>query len=142
MFGHGASNYFRFPVCPACAGNYDLSVCTLGKFRNEGAVIYKCYNCVTKNYKNVNHEADDIRCPCKQDYLDVRKIITSNSARKWAKRRNVPIDFNLQQEHFPQLTSTSTSYGQSAVHQKVDSCFARVMAELEISVRKNNADII
>lgn len=118
MFGHGGSNCYRSPVCPACAGNHDFSVCNLSKTQQQGTVIYKCFNCVKNNYKNVNHKADDVRCPCRQDYLNIRQRITSNSVPRRPKRRDVPV-FNNIEEDFPQLLSTSTPYVQSADRRKV-----------------------
>lgn len=79
MFGHGSRNCHRSAICAACAGNHDISVCTLSKTQHEGPVVYKCFNCVKKKLSNVNHKADDPKCPCRQDYLEIRSRITSGS---------------------------------------------------------------
>lgn len=120
MFGHGTSNCFRSPVCPACAGNHDFSVCNLSKTQHEGPVIYKCFNCVKRNYKNVNHKADDVRCPCRQDYLNIRSKITSNPAPIQNKQRNIQNVYNLHGD-FPNLPSSSNSppHAQPAVRNKL-----------------------
>lgn len=79
MYGHGSKNCHRSAVCSVCAGNHDSSVCTLNKTQHEGPVVYKCFNCSKKNLKNVNHKADDPKCPCRQEYLEMRRRITSRS---------------------------------------------------------------
>lgn len=100
MFGHGAQNCNRVEVCPACAGNHDYAVCTLNKFSLDGSVIYKCYNCVKKNFRNVNHRADDPRCPYRQEYLDIRRRISSRS--RVVRSRDNCTNFDKYVINFPQ----------------------------------------
>lgn len=117
MFGHGSRNCHRSPVCSACAGNHDLSVCTLNKTQHEGPVVYKCFNCVKKNFSNVNHKADDPRCPCRQDYLEIRSRITSSRQ----KPRNLP-EFFCGPDDFPSPVYKNNTPGmcKSYVHPAVD----------------------
>lgn len=103
MFGHGARNCKRVSVCPACAGNHDYSVCTLNKISHDGSVIYKCYNCAMKNLRNVNHRADDPRCPCRQDYLEIRKRITTKN-RNYHGKINFA-GYESDDDDFPQLSN-------------------------------------
>lgn len=77
MYGHGAANCHRKSACLGCGGDHDYAVCTLEKLPQNGPVIYKCHNCIKKNLKNVNHRADDIRCPCRKEYLEIRHKVTS-----------------------------------------------------------------
>lgn len=79
MYGHGARNCNRVKVCTACAGNHDYADCTLNKGSPDGSIVYKCHNCTKKNYKNVNHRADDPKCPCRREYLDIRQRLTAKS---------------------------------------------------------------
>lgn len=77
MFGHGSRNCHRTVVCPACAGNHDLPVCTLNQTQRDGPVVYKYFNCSKRNLNNVNHKADDPKCPCRQDYMQMRNRVTN-----------------------------------------------------------------
>lgn len=104
MYGHGARNCFRGAVCPSCAGNHDLSVCTLNKTQSNGPVVYKCYNCLTKKYSNFNHRADDPRCPCRKDYLEIRQRLTSRSGGT-SRIRAQTADFAYNVDDHPQLSS-------------------------------------
>lgn len=77
MYGHGSANCFRTVACLGCGGAHDYSVCQLNKTPIEGPVIYKCFNCIKKNLKNVNHRADDLHCPSRKEYLDIRQKVTN-----------------------------------------------------------------
>ena len=101
MYGHGASNCNRVVICSACAGNHKLSKCTLNNSGNVGTIIYKCYNCLKKNLRNVNHRADDPKCPSRQEYLDIRHRLTSKT-RTTKMRPNVSF-FDANEHDFPQL---------------------------------------
>lgn len=76
LYGHGSSNCFRKNACLGCGGPHDYSTCQLNKVSAEGPVIYKCFNCIKKNLKNVNHRADDLNCPSRREYLEIRQRIT------------------------------------------------------------------
>lgn len=102
MYGHGARNCFRVAVCPACAGNHDHSECVLSKTQQNGPVIYKCYNCLSKKLSNVNHRADDPRCPCRKDYLEIRQRLTSRSGGMYHRRAQTA-DYHYNVDSHPQL---------------------------------------
>lgn len=76
MYGHGSSNCHRSAVCLGCGGAHDYANCQLNKVSSSGPVVYKCYNCLTRKMKNVNHRADDPKCPSRKEYLDVRRKVT------------------------------------------------------------------
>lgn len=76
LYGHGSSNCFRKNACLGCGGPHDYSTCQLNKVSTEGPVIYKCFNCINNNLKNVNHRADDVNCPSRREYLEIRQRIT------------------------------------------------------------------
>lgn len=101
MYGHGAKNCHRTSVCSACAGNHDFAECKLNKTSHDTSVVFKCHNCVKKGFKLINHKADDPRCPCRQEYLEIRQRITSKS-RPISNRTNTS-SFNIVKEHFAQL---------------------------------------
>lgn len=105
MYGHGANHCHRNNICPACAGNHDYSVCTLSKTEIEGPVIYKCHNCSNKKLKNINHRADDPRCPCRKEYLEIRQRATSHRSFVPQRRVNNASDINITVDNFPQLAN-------------------------------------
>lgn len=113
MYGHGASNCHRSPVCIACAGCHDVSTCILPKTQHQGAVVYKCFNCVKNKLKNVNHKADDPKCPCRQEYLDIRGRVTSAKSSPQKNNKYLP-KFVFSPDDFPPpLYHTNTGMPQS-----------------------------
>ena len=88
MYGHGSSNCFRSAVCISCGGNHDYSSCQLNKLPTKGPVINKCYNCIKRNLKNVNHRADDPQCPARKEYLEIRRRVTTKNQPKNLKTQN------------------------------------------------------
>lgn len=82
MFGHGSANCYRNAICTACAGNHDVSTCTLNKTFYEGPVVYKCHNCIRKKFKNINHKADDINCPSRKEYLEIKQKLALRNKQK------------------------------------------------------------
>lgn len=101
MFGHGSSNCFRENACLGCGGPHDYSICQLQKVPNNDAVVYKCFNCAKKNLKNWNHRADDLRCPCRKEYMEIRQRVTAN------RRTNKLIstqEYPLTKDDFPSIS--------------------------------------
>ena len=68
--------------------------------------------------ENVNHKAGDIKCPCRQNYLKIRKRVTSGSASYPHREKISPIFRNFE-EDFPQLHPTPTPRLQTADCRKV-----------------------
>lgn len=101
MYGHGAKNCNRVQVCAACSGSHDFADCPLNKSSPDGSIVYKCHNCTKKNHRNVNHRADDPKCPCRREYIEIRQRLTSKS-RTSDKRRNS--NFLMEDCDFPQLS--------------------------------------
>lgn len=68
MFGHGAANCARAPVCSACAGAHPVSDCQTASNSNEDTTaappIYNCANCAVRKLKS-DHRADDPTCATK-----------------------------------------------------------------------------
>lgn len=55
--------------------------------------------------RNVNHRADDPRCPCRQEYLDIRQRITSKYNGPTHINANVS-NANLNTDCFPQSSNS------------------------------------
>lgn len=79
MYGHGARNCYRTNICIACGANHDYSTCPINKTTQMGPAAYKCFNCIKKNLKNINHRADDPRCPCRKEYLLIRQNVSNKN---------------------------------------------------------------
>ncbi|XP_065365524.1 uncharacterized protein LOC135958550 [Calliphora vicina] len=77
MYGHGSANCFRTIACLGCGGAHDYSNCQLNKTPTDGPVIYKCFNCIKRKLKNINHRADDPHCPSRKEYLEIRQKVTN-----------------------------------------------------------------
>lgn len=102
MFGHGASNCYRKNACLVCGGPHDASVCQISKTSCHSPVIYKCHNCSKQNLKNINHRADDPKCPSRRQYLEIREKVTRNKSH--FKTTNTRRTFSFSEEDFPQIT--------------------------------------
>ena len=100
MYGHGAANCFRKEACLGCGGPHDYSICPLDKVPSNGPVIYKCFNCIKKNRKHVNHRADDPRCPLRKEYINIRHRITNRNAPN-RYLRETPQDIDFSEKEFP-----------------------------------------
>lgn len=103
MFGHGSANCHRKNACLGCGGPHDYSVCQLNKSSLDGPIVYKCFNCASKNLKNINHRADDLRCPSRREYLEIRERVSSN--RKKSKVSFSRPGFVASVEDFPSMNS-------------------------------------
>lgn len=104
MFGHGSANCYRKSICTGCGGPHDYASCQLNKTSFEGPVVYKCFNCVKKNLKNVNHRADDIRCPSRREYLEIRQKVTQNQRQQQSQNKRTEVNFSS--EDFPPINNT------------------------------------
>ncbi|XP_065355435.1 uncharacterized protein LOC135949907 [Calliphora vicina] len=81
-YGHGTRNCFRNNTCIACGGGHDYSTCNINKTEQDGAVTFKCFNCFNKNLKNINHRADDPRCPSRKEYITMRQNLSNKIRNK------------------------------------------------------------
>lgn len=112
MLGHGAQNCHRKEACLVCASTDHVADNCPSKNETSGAFVYKCFNCVSKKYKDINHKANDPNCPCRAEYLEIRnKINHRNTVRNGRKNQNNNT-FNLEQANFPNL-SRNTEFAAS-----------------------------
>ena len=56
-----------------------------------------CYNCIKEKLQNVNHRANDPKCPSKKEYLLVRRKVTqkqlpSRDSKKISNVLNTSVD--------------------------------------------------
>lgn len=105
MYGHGSRNCFRNKVCIACGADHDVSICNIIKEPTVNSPSYKCFNCTKNNLKNVNHRADDPKCPSRRDYLSIRN-------RRITAPRQAQRHFSLNDEYFPQIPNSQNTNSQ------------------------------
>lgn len=107
MYGHGATHCHRKPACLGCGGDHDYSECSLEKLPSAGPVIYKCHNCLKNNRKNTNHKADDIRCPYRKEYLEIRQRVTAKHRPVSTRRQGASENYYIAEEFDDDVPSTS-----------------------------------
>lgn len=76
MYGHGASQCNRYPVCIICSGNHITSECTIKQTENTNP-SYKCFNCASAGIAH-NHKANDAKCPFRAKYEEARTNSRTN----------------------------------------------------------------
>lgn len=107
MFGHGAQNCHRSEACMLCAS---ISHATANCHYNEStkeAFVFKCYNCVSKNLPNTNHRANDPKCPCRSNYLEIRNNINHKNTIRTGRATHKSNSFNFNEDHFPDLNKNT-----------------------------------
>lgn len=79
MYGHGAQNCMRTPHCLLCAGNHEMTKCSLNanNSSDNNTIVYKCFNCSKHNKQN-NHRANDLNCPFREEYINMKNKLVSN----------------------------------------------------------------
>lgn len=105
MLGHGARNCHRSMACLICASTAHVAEnCNFDESKKE-SFVFRCYNCVVKKLPNTNHRANDPRCPCRTNYLEIRnKLNHKNAVRNDRANRNLN-NFNINQTDFPNLNN-------------------------------------
>lgn len=83
MYGHGASFCHRNTTCLQCGQNHETKECTLGTgaSSSRAEIVFKCVNCMARNLSS-NHRADDLNCPLRQNYLEVKRSMNSGKNKK------------------------------------------------------------
>lgn len=109
MFGHGAQNCHRSEACLICASSSHVAANCHYNESNKEAFVFKCFNCVSRNLPNTNHRANDPKCPCRSNYIEIRNNINHrNTIRNDRQNRNQS-HFNVNQEAFPVLNNNDVS---------------------------------
>lgn len=109
MFGHGAQNCHRSEACMLCANtSHGTANCHYSESTKE-AFVFKCYNCFSKNLPNTNHRANDPKCPCRSNYLEIRNSINHRNTVRNERANQKSNTFNTNQANFPDLNRKSSS---------------------------------
>lgn len=100
MYGHGTSFCNRKQYCIICANQHHINNCPFKDAENIDSVAVRCYNCFSRNL-SANHRADDINCPSRINYLNIKNKFNQSIQRKTI---NPKTNFNLNDNQtFPQL---------------------------------------
>lgn len=111
MLGHGAQNCHRSMACLICASTAHVADdCNFDESKKE-SFVFRCYNCVVNKLPNANHRANDPRCPCRSNYLEIRNKLNHKNAVRNDRANRISKDFNVNQADFPNLNNNA---GQSA----------------------------
>lgn len=91
MYGHGAENCHRKPICLYCASTtHEANKCALNPLNPAAAksgTVFRCHSCHSKQLPS-NHMANDPMCPERNNYLAIRNNLNSRNARKQNSNRN------------------------------------------------------
>lgn len=68
MYGHGSSFCNRKKVCIICSNQHSMDQCPYNNTEQVDSIVFRCHNC-SKQKLPCNHRADDINCPCRNNYL-------------------------------------------------------------------------
>lgn len=94
MYGHGAENCHRKPICIFCASSvHNSNDCPLkephaGNSTAAGRPIFKCHFCTINKLKN-DHAANDENCPARDRYLNIRQNANGRNVKPQDVVRNV-----------------------------------------------------
>lgn len=77
MHGHGAANCHRKKVCFLCSKDHTTKEFN-GTKNSDCPPVFKCINCLNNNLPH-NHKANDVNCPSRNMYIEIRNRKHSNS---------------------------------------------------------------
>lgn len=87
MFGHGGEHCFRTPACMICANNHHTDKCPF-KINDKKPAAFSCFNCKKFGKERTDHSANDISCPLRAHYLEIRANATSKKPKRVAIHRS------------------------------------------------------
>ncbi|GAB0092570.1 hypothetical protein DMENIID0001_075750 [Sergentomyia squamirostris] len=93
LFGHGMRNCHLNPRCNKCAGENSSDKCT-------SRAKTKCRNC------NGDHHADDLRCPARAEFIEMRSRQGSGNANRQSNNNSGRLN-NIPQDRQPRSRSVS-----------------------------------
>lgn len=81
MYGHGGDHCNRKPACMSCAKMHKTTECPLTK-ENKRLAVFSCFNCKQAGEQRSDHAANDINCPLRKRYLEIRQKVTTNHSKR------------------------------------------------------------
>lgn len=76
MYGHGGQHCNRKPACMTCANHHPTKDCPFTQ-HNKKPAVFTCFNCRKQGYERTDHSANDVNCPLRSHYLEVRAKVTA-----------------------------------------------------------------
>lgn len=113
MYGHGGEHCNRLPACMVCADQHHTNNCPFNKNEKRPAV-FSCFNCKKFGKERTDHSANDINCPFRAQYLDIRQRATTRQTRK-----TTIIQRNIHTAHVPNEPIAHRSVTNSLSHHNV-----------------------
>lgn len=99
MYGHGGEHCNRRPACMMCANQHHTNDCPFNK-NDKRPAVFTCFNCKKFGRERTDHSANDINCPLRAHYLEVREKATSKQPRRAATTlRNLHSQTNEHAKH-------------------------------------------
>lgn len=77
MHGHGGDHCNRKSNCMTCAKAHRTDECPLTK-DNKRPHVFSCFNCIKAGQPRSDHAANDVNCPMRQKYIEIRQKVTAN----------------------------------------------------------------
>ncbi|XP_059220573.1 uncharacterized protein LOC131996983 [Stomoxys calcitrans] len=81
MYGHGGEHCNRRSACMICANNHPTDNCPFKK-NDKRPAAFSCFNCKKYGNERTDHSANDINCPHRAHYLEIRERATNFRKRK------------------------------------------------------------
>lgn len=81
MYGHGGDHCNRQPACMTCAKSHSSNVCPFTQ-NNKKPAVFECFNCKKHGYERTDHSANDVKCPLRALYLEIRMNATNRQQKK------------------------------------------------------------
>lgn len=97
MYGHGGEHCNRQPACMTCAKPHFTNDCPLTK-DNKRPAAFSCFNCKKHGKERSDHSANDVKCPLRALYLEIRTNATNRQSKRVNKTHlrshssNVPLN--------------------------------------------------
>lgn len=92
MFGHGGEHCNRLPACMTCAGTHTTASCPFTQ-NNKKPAVFSCFNCKKHGKERSDHSANDLKCPLRAEYLEIRSRVTSSPTKRSTTRRQQSSNF-------------------------------------------------
>lgn len=81
MYGHGGEHCNRRPACMMCANQHHTNDCPFNK-NDKKPAVFTCFNCKKFGRDRTDHSANDLNCPLRAHYLEVREKATTKQTRR------------------------------------------------------------
>ena len=95
MYGHGGDHCHRQAACMICANQHHTSECPLNN-KDKRPAVFTCFNCKKHGKERSDHSANDINCPLRAMYLQMRANASSKNINVKKNTQSNTLNFNHQ----------------------------------------------